>query len=533
VSLALNPLFLLALAFAPAAGADPQAARAGAAAESGCYGAEPALVFSPLESAVLESVRARFLLLAPKHAPELSLAAREIAAKLAAGDREALERRTLRLSLVRACAFDPDASVLSVAAAPTRLVQLLEQELRHSNFTHVGVGVVQTGRFAHAVIVGTRRAAELAPFPRDLAAGAAPVLRGRLDGLAEARVVVTDPDGGTRTIAATATSGFEARISFASPGRYVVEVCSGGPRGPEVAAYLVVSAGGARLDEPARAPSEPEPADPAQVEARVVGAVNTLRGLHGLNPLQTSEQISDLARHYSAEMLERKMVAHVLPGGKSIGERLALAGVRYQRARENLAADETALAAAQSLEESPAHLANLLDPELTHVGVGLAHGAVPAGPAVYLTEILLTLAPADGLLPTSAASPEARVRQAIIRERARLRRPPLVADPLLDEIATRQARAMLRADALRQVDLWEVRLGLEEGTRSPLGRSRLSAGIPHRATGDAFVISTPEEAARSPHVGDASLHRVGIGVAIAKAAQGGSARFRIVVIYAD
>ena len=40
--------------------------------------------------------------------------------------------------------------------------------------------------------------------------------------------------------------------------------------------------------------------------------------------------------------------------------------------------------------ESPAHLANLLAPEVQLMGLGIARGALPGGqPVVYLTEILV------------------------------------------------------------------------------------------------------------------------------------------------
>jgi uncharacterized protein YkwD len=497
-----------------------------------CYGSTPRLALAPLEIQVLAAARAGFPG-PPAHAPELSLAAREIAARLAAGERDVLGRRALRLALARACAADPAASVLAVSAAPSQLVAQIARELQPGDFTHLGVGVVGRGRFAHAVLIGSRRAAELAPFPREVAAGSGAQLRGRLLGLEHSWAVITGPDGLTRQLPIDSeAAGFAASVAFESAGRYLVEVGGGGPHGPEVAALLVVAAGGASLDEGSRPLPQPDPGDAAEAEARVVAAVNAVRRLHALGPLEVSEPVRALARQYSAEMLRQRMVAHVLPGGALLSERLDRGGIAHERALENLAVGESAMAAHESLEESPAHLANLLDRALTQLGVGLARGTSSTGePAVYLTEILLTPA-ADEIEPVEQQSgtPEAQVKEALRRERARLGRRPLRADRRLDEIAAKAAGDMLRSNNLGKIDLAGFDLG-------HLGEDVL----PHRAAkqrarlliADAFATSAPARAARSPHVGDARFQWVGVGVAVAGERQPRDRRFWIAVIYSD
>ena len=501
---------LLALLVSVAAPASP----------ADCYGSARAIVLTPLETALLEAARIGASS-GPAHAAELSIAAREIAVAIAAAEPTALERQALRLALVHACAFDPAVSVLSISGPPRHIARLLARELRQSEFSHVGVGVARNGRFAHGVLVGARREAEVSPFPRDLAIGGAATLRGTLRTLREPWIAVTDPAGGTRKVPTSAPADFSAPLSFDRPGRYVVEVVGAGPRGPEVAAYLVVAAGGVPLDPPSRPAPEREPADPLQAEARVTDAVNTLRALHGLRPLEPSAQLSELARRFSQEMLEQRMVAHVLPGSPAVGERLERAGIAYQRVRENLASGETTLAAQQSLEDSPAHLANLLDGPLTQLGVGTAR-ASEAGP-VYLTEILLSPAPPP--LPGLPEDAEARVREALRREATRRGRRALIADPQLDEIAAHEARKMMRTGELRPIDLRGVELTRGRGETTQL----LSGSVPGQrlVVADVFATRSPEEATRSPHLADTRLRYVGVGVA------SGGGQFWIAVLYAD
>jgi uncharacterized protein YkwD len=73
-----------------------------------------------------------------------------------------------------------------------------------------------------------------------------------------------------------------------------------------------------------------------------------------------------------------------------VAARVAASGVAYRSARENVARGDGVMDAHRAMVESPAHLANLLAPEVTLLGLGTARGKLPGGqPVVYLTEILV------------------------------------------------------------------------------------------------------------------------------------------------
>jgi uncharacterized protein YkwD len=64
--------------------------------------------------------------------------------------------------------------------------------------------------------------------------------------------------------------------------------------------------------------------------------------------------------------------------------------VGFRSARENVARGDGAVDAHRAMVESPAHLANLLEPGVELMGLGIARGTLPGGqPVVYLTEILV------------------------------------------------------------------------------------------------------------------------------------------------
>jgi uncharacterized protein YkwD len=304
-------------------------------------------------------------------------------------------------------------------------------------------------------------------------------------------------------------------ISFPAPGRHVVEVVAEAGGGPEVAAILTVSAGGAPLDPPPSPAPRPDPADRRAAEAAVVDALNATRRRHGRAPLVAAPELAAVARRHSEAMAAGGRVAHVVPGSADAGERLRRAGVPYRRVLENVARAGTALDAHAVAEESPAHLANVLRAEATRVGVGIARATLPSGDqTVYLTELFVE-PPDDGL--ESRLTPDARVREALWRERARLGLRPLTADAALDALAREAAAGMRAADGTEPEGLEDRALALR----------RALAAV------DVFVATAPGEAVRSANLRDRRFGRVGVGVAAGDSRRFGRGRIWIAVIYTD
>lgn len=505
---------LLAAGCARAHGPRPGATSGPApTAQPGLYGPEPRYRATPLEAQALAAVRARLPGLTAS--PALSLAAREIASRAASGAPGPLSRPSIRAALARALAWDPAPSAFAASAPPERIAAALAAAAPVGELTHAGIGIAERGGAVQAVLLGSRRMARLEAFPRDVTPGTTAELRGALRGLSQPRVFATGPGGRAREVAVRGEAPFVASISFGRAGRWLVEVLGRGPQGPQVAALLVVSAGGAPLDEPER-PGGAEPADPGEAEARVVEAVNALRARHGLAALEESRPLRDAARRHSSDMLAAGTLAHALPGSGDAAHRLRRDRIPFRAVRENLALGPSALAAQDSLEESPAHLANLLDPAVTRIGAGIARGRLAPGgePIVYLTEILVQ--PVDDS-SDSRLRPEARVKEALWRERERLGRAPLLSDPPLDELAGRAARAMLRAG--------EPGPGSWADDALALGRKVAAV--------DTFVAAAPGDAARSKNLADPRHRRVGVGVAVGDSARYGSGLLWIAVIYTD
>jgi uncharacterized protein YkwD len=445
----------------------------------------------------------------------LDRAARALAVAAARERADPLARRRIQDALRVAGAFDPSPTAHLAVGTPDALLAALLARLDRNDSTHVGIGDHEDARGHHLVLLQSRRRARLDRFPGAVAEGAERTLRGDLQGLLQPRAFVTRPDGVSEELGLGGGRAFSGRIRFSLPGRHSVEVIGTGERGPEVAALLGVSVGGARCADtpPALPAAEPETLEGA--EAAVADAVNRVRRTGGLKALELSPGLSAVARHHSEQMLAANTVAHVLPGDGDLAARLAAARIPYHRAFENVSSGESALEAHAAAEGSPAHRSGMLAPEATRLGIGIARGALPTGERiVYLTEILLE-PPAD--LVADRLTPDARAREALWGERARRSLPPLTSDPALEALAREAALAM------RARDRGEVG-GLAEGALR-LGRALAAA--------DTFIASSPAEAVRSQNVTDPRFRRVGVWIAAGDSRRFGPARLYIAVVYSD
>jgi len=120
----------------------------------------------------------------------------------------------------------------------------------------------------------------------------------------------------------------------------------------------------------------------------VVERTNAERARHGLAPLTTDARLAAAAQAHSADMVRRGFFAHENPDGKQVWDRAVAAGYAYRKVAENIAAGQrTAEQVVRGWMESPGHRANILDRDLTQIGVGRAEGG---SYDVYWTQVFGT-----------------------------------------------------------------------------------------------------------------------------------------------
>ena len=126
----------------------------------------------------------------------------------------------------------------------------------------------------------------------------------------------------------------------------------------------------------------------AGVLGEVVERTNAERARHGLPPLTIDARLATAAQVHSTDMVRRGFFAHESPDGRQVWDRAVAAGYAYRKVAENIAAGQrTADEVVRGWMDSAGHRANILDRDLTQIGVGRAEGG---SYGVYWTQVFGT-----------------------------------------------------------------------------------------------------------------------------------------------
>jgi uncharacterized YkwD family protein len=131
---------------------------------------------------------------------------------------------------------------------------------------------------------------------------------------------------------------------------------------------------------PAPAPTpSPEPQQPSahslnEEEQQMVDLVNVARQEQGLGPLIVDSELSQTARLKSQDMVDNNYFSHQSPTYGSPFDMMKQFGISYSTAGENIACNQSVMAAHQALLDSPGHRANIMSTEFTRIGIGIVDG---------------------------------------------------------------------------------------------------------------------------------------------------------------
>ena len=375
----------------------------------------------------------------------------------------------------------------------------------------IAAGEIPGGRAVVALLTANQPI-RLRPIPGRVPAGSEVTIDGSLGpGLRNPRLFVSQP-GGTieERPLKSAGSHVAAKVRLPRKGEATVELLATGSGGPQVVAIRRIFVGTAPPRSP---PPEPSGRDPGV--KGVEAAIARLRAQHGLPSLGRDAELDGVAELHSREMARTGTFAHVLASDGNVGDRLDRAGYTRKAAGENIGLSETPLAAHEGIESSPAHLANLLDPRFSRLGLGIARGPSPdGGEGVYLTEVLAS--PVRG-----SKDPEAEVLGALQRRRQQLGLAPLERDKALDEAARKGIQnAAFRGSVLSRAEQGAtVRALLEHDRRF------------ESAAAETYVVSSPDEIS-SQNAAEGSWEQVGIGALYKSSAAYGPGRLWVLIVFA-
>ena len=113
-----------------------------------------------------------------------------------------------------------------------------------------------------------------------------------------------------------------------------------------------------------------------QSEQKMLELVNTERTKAGVQALVWSQDLAQIGRNHSKDMLGRNYFCHYSPEGKDIGDRLDDIDFGFRLAGENLAFAPDVSRAHSGLIASPGHKRNILDPAFSKVGIGAIDGGI-------------------------------------------------------------------------------------------------------------------------------------------------------------
>lgn len=135
--------------------------------------------------------------------------------------------------------------------------------------------------------------------------------------------------------------------------------------------------------KPTAAPSTTE----AAMEKEVLALVNKVRAENGLSALTWADDLANVARAHSRDMINRNFFSHTNPDGLSPFDRLKNSGISYKTAAENIAyGQKTAEAVMNSWMNSSGHRANILNKNVKEIGIGAVKNS---SGTIYWTQVFV------------------------------------------------------------------------------------------------------------------------------------------------
>ncbi|MGA2421659.1 MAG: CAP domain-containing protein [Candidatus Acidiferrum sp.] len=125
---------------------------------------------------------------------------------------------------------------------------------------------------------------------------------------------------------------------------------------------------------PISATERPSSGAPSGPEKLLFDQLNESRVLGGLQALRWDADLAAAARKHCAVMVQHEELSHQFAGEPALQQRLQQAGVGFSAAAENVAVAPTAEEIHYEWMHSPPHRANILDPQLTAVGIAAMAG---------------------------------------------------------------------------------------------------------------------------------------------------------------
>ena len=304
----------------------------------------------------------------------------------------------------------------------------------------VGVGEVYASgaRPIHYIaVLLSHREIRVKPTPRRVAPGATWRLSGRLPaGYTAPSALVLRPGGGLEAVKVRDRRGrFSVTLDVGQElGTVHVSVGAVGPSGPKPLVQVPVVVGDAlpttlQLRLP---PDEAHLKSAAAAERLALRLLNADRRHHGLPALERDPDLDAIARGHSVDMRDRRFFGHVSPTTGGPDDRVRAARYRASTHAENVAKGGSIHGAERGLLKSLGHRRNILNPDFTHVGIGVARKMNKGRVDWHLTQLF-----AKPVVRIDAAAQEVKITDRLNAARRKVGARAMRADLRLSRVARR------------------------------------------------------------------------------------------------
>lgn len=394
----------------------------------------------------------------------------------------------------------------SLEAVKDRLVGLLQTE-SPGRPIRVGIGEAYVpsprGMRRFIAMLLSRREVELRPTPRRADPGTRWELALTLpNGWDRPHALVMWPDGVMDDVPVAANGRL---VSLALPllhrgvavrGTVEVSVGAEGPFGPAPLLQVPVTVGEPLPTTMAlpRQPDESTLTGPNDAEPLALTLLNADRARFGLPALVREPQLDRVARAHSQDMQANGFFGHVSPTTGGPGDRILAASVRVSTHAENVAMGSSIHGAQDGLLESLGHRRNILSPDVTHVGIGIAARQTDKRLVWHLTQLF-----ARPVARLDLAAEARRLRVQIATLRAGV--VDCQADDALDSVASALAPSVARGET-------------KDVANQAIARAKRE-GLLGRGGSYSWALSTPslDTVMLPPEVKDPAYVRCGLGLA--------------------
>lgn len=399
------------------------------------------------------------------------------------------------------------------------LTSSVGQFMDRQTYNRWGAAVVEREGLSVAVVLLSWRWLDLEPVPRRVEAGQTLSIRGRLLGdHRNPALVVARPDSDVRRLPAGGGPDFDVRVPTDGPGIYQVEVVGRGAHGDTVIANFPVYAGTdvprtMRLDATRDAGGR----DVDSVRRELLDLLNATRRAQGIPEVREHEGLRDVALAHSRDMVEHDFIGHTSPSSGTAADRVRTAQLQTGLVLENIGRGYNAAEIHRGLMESPGHRANLVNRDVSHIGIGVVAQPEGSRSAFVITEVFIRMAERVDLNGAPA-----HLVELINRARSARGAGPLAAEDHLNEAAQAAATRFFEDPSASQQDTVD----------DASGSLRRFAIAYRRIGGVMAIVGDIDEAGQLEPTLDPDVRRIGIGVAQGTRPDTGPNAIAVVIVLA-